>query len=77
MDHYLTVGRLREQLADLPDDMPVYYERIEDSYFERGGWDKTVLNVPDDHYPEDATSQYTRAFCGFRFGENFCITAHY
>lgn len=35
---YLTVGELRERIAGLPDNMPVFYERIEDSYFDKLHW---------------------------------------
>ena len=37
----MKLGRLREFLskhADLPDDAPVLIERVEDYYFEKGGW---------------------------------------
>jgi hypothetical protein len=46
----LTIGRLRQILAaasaadGLPDDTPVVYQRIEDSYFtEQGGWPVVFL----------------------------------
>lgn len=37
----LTVGKLKEAIKDLPDDMPVAYQRIEDIYFNKHSW--TVL----------------------------------
>ena len=37
-DHYLTVGTLRKSLEGLPNDMPVLYQRIEDTYFRNHGW---------------------------------------
>jgi len=37
-DCYLTVGQLRKQLEGLPDDMPVYYQRIEDHFFDESNW---------------------------------------
>jgi hypothetical protein len=36
-DKMLTVGELKKRLAEVPDDVRVYYQRIEDSYFDRGG----------------------------------------
>lgn len=35
---YLSVGDLKELIKDLPDNMPVAYQRIEDMYFEKYGW---------------------------------------
>lgn len=40
---YLTVGELKEVIVDLPDDCKVYYERIQDLYFEKNGWKATPL----------------------------------
>ena len=36
--HYLSVGQLRKNLEGLPDNAPVYYQRIEDMYFEKNHW---------------------------------------
>lgn len=36
--HSLTVGQLRNKLEGLPDNAPVYYQRIEDFYFEKNNW---------------------------------------
>lgn len=33
---YLTVGRLKKDIKDLPDDTPVFYHVIEDWYFDKG-----------------------------------------
>jgi hypothetical protein len=37
---FLTIGQLKKVIeqANLPDDTPVLYERIDDSYFDHGGW---------------------------------------
>ncbi len=37
-NHYLTVGRLKKAIADLDDNVPVIVERVQDSYYETGGW---------------------------------------
>jgi hypothetical protein len=34
----LTAGQLRAVLDSVPDDAKVYYERIEDEYFDSHGW---------------------------------------
>ncbi len=39
----LTVGDLRRKLCELPDDMEVYYQRIEDFYFREGGWPHLIV----------------------------------
>lgn len=36
--HYLTVGALKEAIADLDDNVLVIVERVQDSYYETGGW---------------------------------------
>jgi len=36
--HYLTVGDLKKAIADLDDSVPVIVERVEDKYYETGGW---------------------------------------
>lgn len=44
----LTVGELRKKIHNLPDEIPVFYQRIEDSYFDNGSW-KTVPFVWEQH----------------------------
>lgn len=39
--HGLTVGKLKKSLEGMPDNTPVYYQRIEDSYFEKNNWTTT------------------------------------
>ena len=34
-EDHLTVRELKAMLSDLPDETPVYYQRIEDVYFEK------------------------------------------
>ena len=75
-DPNLTVGRLREAMKDLPDDAPVFYERIEDVYFEKHGW--TTEPRPNE-YPECPPSQFIRAFTSIRYKDDngLYITAHF
>jgi hypothetical protein len=54
--HYLTVGRLKEELAKYSDDALVVAQRVEDVYYERHGW-KTI-DKPDPLYT-DHHQQYT------------------
>lgn len=42
----LTVGALRKAIENIPDEMPVFYERIEDHFHERG-WSATELKTGD------------------------------
>ena len=75
----LTVGALRKALDDLPDKTPVYYQRIEDTYFEEGkGWKENELLVPDNDFHE-YNDEYIRALCCFQDSRKprLLITAHY
>lgn len=71
--HFLTVGKLKQRLADLPDDTTVLIERVEDVYFEKHGW-----QTADFHFKGDAgDSKFfqpwsTRIHNGILF-----IVAHY
>ena len=72
-----TVGQLREHMRGLSDDVPVFYQRIEDSYFtEKSGW--RTLGM---HWDYNSTTEYIRAFYGgSRKAGNktiFVIEAHY
>ncbi len=78
VDMYLTAGKLREALKDLPDDTPVYIQRIEDVYFETHGWADTNIKIADPWAGDD--SEYTRAFWGGIYlskDDVFVIDAHY
>lgn len=71
---YLTAGSLRAMLDSVPDDASVYYQRIEDSYFDEGSW-RTVERPGENGWAD----QYVRAFCVITYkGDNaIYITAHY
>lgn len=56
----LTVGKLKESLEGLPDNMPVFYQRIEDNYFEKNNW-KTTKFVWDTH---KASPSYSKDYEG-------------
>lgn len=74
-DFYLTVGELKRILEYVPDDMPVYYQRIEDWYFDpkTGSWDTVELKW------ENEKTESIRAFGAYVDDENnaFLIHAHY
>lgn len=80
-DPNLTVGRLREAIKDLPDDAPVYYERIEDVYFEKHGWTTEPRPNPDGPGRDNdfPPSQFIRAFTTIRYRDcnGLYITAHF
>ena len=74
---FLTVGQLRQRLENLPDETPVYYERIEDYYFLPGkGWLENQKLLHNYDWPEEP-SQYIRAYGAFPRDGGFYVTAHY
>lgn len=84
-DHYLTVKQLKEVLKGLHPNTPVYYNRIQDVYFNKHHW-KADLNIPDPDdplgMPPHIDNDYIRAFTAFRCKDKknktcVCITAHY
>ena len=80
MSDYLTIKELKEAIKDLPEDTPVYYQRIEDVYFIKHGWDKTALSLVWDRIGgEDVYSEYTEAFSCYKHPDKdvFVINAHY
>ncbi len=86
-DIYLTVGQLKKRLKGLADDMPVFYQRIEDVYFKKHGWGSHSAMVPSG-FPEEAKhkeldDEYIRVWDGFTGQARgskkvlFLLTAHY
>lgn len=76
---YMRAGRLLELLAAVPEDTPVYYQRIDDFYFEHGsGWPEHSVMVEDDDFPNNP-GQYVQAWGAWYDKEHKCvfITAHY
>ena len=79
--HYLTVGNLRKAIEKLPDSTPVFYHRIEDTYFEHGGWATTEIESGEHNKAWD--KGWIRAFSAFvsrvmgKGKKVVCITAHY
>ncbi len=75
-EFYMTVGDLKKQLEDIPDNTPVFYQRIEDWYFDEktGSWDTKTLK-----WDFDMTTEGIRAFGSYLDTENnvFLIHAHY
>lgn len=91
-DCYLTVGELKKKIKDLPDDMKVVYQRIDDHYFAdcddgtdlgSSGWDIIKFNHSEPHFPDDYHEEAVRAFDAFplksldKDEEYLFITAHY
>jgi hypothetical protein len=80
MDCYLTVKDLKEKIKDLPDETPVYYQRIEDVYFEKHGWDKSALSLLWEEFGDEKIfNDYIRAFSCYKHPDKevFVINAHY
>jgi hypothetical protein len=75
-EFYMTVGDLKKQLKGIPNNTPVYYQRIEDWYFDDdiGSWNTKTLN-----WDFDMTTEGIRAFGSYHDIENksFLIHAHY
>ncbi len=60
-EHFLTVGKLRQLIANRPDDAPVFIERIVDSYFEPGkGWQENSAfkSIEGDGYLQQFVQAY-------------------
>ncbi len=87
---HLTVGDLKELIKDLPDNMPVAYQRIEDMYFEENGWTTNKLRwdypIFTGEYDKDGKkiyvenlSEYITAFSAYKHPDEevFVINAHY
>mgnify|MGYP001586066330 CR=1 FL=1 len=77
-DLYMTVGKLRKILEDYPDDAKVYYERIEDTYFDPGkGWDENSVKRPSELSGE--MDQFIAVWGRNKYpnDDNLYLTAHY
>lgn len=76
--HYMTVADVRRAIASLPDDAPVLYQRIEDVYFDRHGWQRRVVYKHCAESPVDP-DEYIPAFGAVKYhGDSaLYITAHY
>lgn len=76
-----TIKDLKDKIKDLPDDMPVLYERIQDEYFNDMGW--TTISLRTDIQPtgagkyEDIHSEFIPVFTGYEIDDYFILTAHY
>ena len=92
--HHLTIRDLKKYLEDHKDDLDedgiVYYQRIDDVYFEENGWDNSVrvkyeYNSGDFNPLFAWEDQFVPAFCCYGFhhpddpqkDRNLYITAHY
>ena len=75
---YLTVGQLKKQLADYPNDALVVAQRIEDVYYDTlNGWE--TLKKPHNIYPE-FNSEYTAVWSPVSYGDDkecFYLDLHY
>ncbi len=84
--HYMTVGQLKNKLKDVDDDALVVYQRIEDKYFDKHGWEPMMIEDRDythrtDYTPDD-DFHTTPVWDGWEQKNRdnvlcFVITAHY
>lgn len=71
----MNIKELKNIIKDLPDETEVYYERIEDIYFNKHWWKADYL-YNDPEFPW-TSNEYIKSFCGFNSEWKLCITAHY
>jgi len=73
LDMYLKAKDLRKALENVPDDVDVMYQRIEDVYFEKHGWEPVPMLFENDD------SDYIPAFSAYLHRDKniFVINAHY
>lgn len=79
LDWRLTVGTLKRMLEKLPDCMPVFYERLEDQYFDHMNWKTVTIHSPD---PIIGDMECVPAFTAYvatdeEGGKVLALTAHY
>ena len=77
-DYGLKIKDLKEIIKDLPDDMPVFYQRIEDFYFTENHW-TTITTLWYSYGHHRFMSEYIPAFDAYKAPEEdiFIINAHY
>jgi hypothetical protein len=76
-ESHLTVGRLKQLIADRPDDSPVFIERVSDWYFEpERGWQETSVfkNLGEGHLQQFVQAYW--AVC-MKDDDAVYITPHY
>lgn len=74
--HYMTVGDLKKQLADYPDDALVVAQRVEDTYYDHNGWQ--TLKKADHLYPE-YDNEYSAVWSSVSYDDKECfyLDLHY
>lgn len=77
-EFYMTVGDMRKAIEGLPDTARVFYERIEDVYFDKWNWEADMY-LPTQGVPEQdqVFDEYLRAYAGYHRDGDLFITAHY
>ena len=78
----MNIWELKEVIKNLPDNMEIFYERIEDIYFDKHWWKASHLHNNSIHpeYPhtkDEDKDQYINTFCAFVDDWKLCITAHF
>jgi len=87
-ENYLTIADLKKIIKNMDDSDHVFYQRIEDIYFEPGkGWKENsvfkrdVFVRNDEYNPEDPNhhDQFVEVFSALKYDEekNLYLSAHY
>lgn len=78
-DCYLTVGQLKKFLKDLPDDGKIYYQRIEDVYFEKHNWGQNSKFMGSIENLGLSKEEYIKVWSPVKYpnDNNLYLTAHY
>ena len=74
---YLTVGELKKQFVDYPDDALVVAQRVEDVYYEKHGW--KTLKKRDNIIP-GCKNEYSAVWSSVTYGDDkecFYLDLHY
>jgi hypothetical protein len=79
---YMTVGDLKKFIKEnrIPDDALILYQRIEDVYFKKYGWDKSICTVVKPSYDfRGETDTFVTAWSPVKYkgDDNVYVTAHY
>lgn len=76
-DFGMTVGDLKRLIKDFPDDAKVYYQRIEDVYFKKHGWNNTTIERLDGDESYQGEYVWLQGFLFNRENNILYLSAHY
>ena len=79
-DDFLTIKDLKKAIKDLPDDMPIYYQRVHDVYFKKYGWSDNSKKLSFQYKtPDDEPDEYVKVFSAYKHPDDyvFVLNAHF